>query len=316
LKAALWKAAKNAVEEWTQQEVSPISLYGIRISTTGAILAPHVDRLPLVTSVIVNVAQDVEDHWPLEVIGHDGYAHNITLEIGEMLLYESHSIIHGRPFPLKGKYMANLYLHFEPTGHSWKHHEFNHDESATPLQYREAVQKGAGGHEAAEHPSEHSMSLDHDTDLPIYLIPNSPEVKHYRKLQQKKENQLDNHPAASSDGAEKANTNTNFVPTDAHALARDGKVEELYTLLEEGGDHLVHAKDHNGWQPLHESARAGHLTVVQLLVAKGAGINERTHEGAGGTPLYYASTSHGEESLVAKFLQSHGAVSIAPIDEL
>jgi prolyl 4-hydroxylase len=29
--------------------------------------------------------------------------------------YESHSIIHGRQFPLKGKYLANLFVHFQPS---------------------------------------------------------------------------------------------------------------------------------------------------------------------------------------------------------
>ena len=33
-----------------------------------------------------------------------------------MVLYESHSVIHGRPFPLEGKYFANVFIHFEPIG--------------------------------------------------------------------------------------------------------------------------------------------------------------------------------------------------------
>jgi hypothetical protein len=32
---------------------------------------------------------------------------------GDMVLYESHSVIHGRPFPLKGRYYANIFIHFE-----------------------------------------------------------------------------------------------------------------------------------------------------------------------------------------------------------
>jgi prolyl 4-hydroxylase len=53
---------------------------------------------------------------PLEVIGHDGVAVNVTMLPGDMVLYESHSIIHGRPFALKGRYMANVFIHFEPIG--------------------------------------------------------------------------------------------------------------------------------------------------------------------------------------------------------
>jgi len=35
---------------------------------------------------------------------------------GDMVLYESHSLIHGRPFSLKGRYFANIFIHFQPTG--------------------------------------------------------------------------------------------------------------------------------------------------------------------------------------------------------
>ena len=63
-----------------------------------------VDRLPLVSSAIIQVAQDVDEPWPVEVIGHDGKAYNITMEPGDMVLYESHTILHGRPYPLSGQF--------------------------------------------------------------------------------------------------------------------------------------------------------------------------------------------------------------------
>jgi prolyl 4-hydroxylase len=75
-----------------------------------------VDRLPLVSSAIINVAQDVEEPWFLEVYDHQGVAHNITMEAGDLVLYESHSIIHGRPFRMKGNFYANIFVHFEPLG--------------------------------------------------------------------------------------------------------------------------------------------------------------------------------------------------------
>jgi hypothetical protein len=40
---------------------------------------PHsVDRLPLVASAILNVAQDVDEPWPTEIYDHQGRAHNVT----------------------------------------------------------------------------------------------------------------------------------------------------------------------------------------------------------------------------------------------
>ena len=116
LQNKVWTAAQKTLEGWTGQSLRGCSLYGVRVYKSGSILMTHVDRLPLVTSAILNVAQDTDEPWPLEVIGHDGKAHNITMEPGDMVLYESHSILHGRPFPLKGKFMANIFVHFEPIG--------------------------------------------------------------------------------------------------------------------------------------------------------------------------------------------------------
>jgi len=116
LKKAIWNAAIDGIAKWTGgvAKLRPVSLYGIRVYTEGAVLSSHVDRLPLVSSGIFNVAQDVDEPWPLEVYDRNGHAVNVTMEPGDMVLYESHSLIHGRPFPMKGRYFANVFIHFEP----------------------------------------------------------------------------------------------------------------------------------------------------------------------------------------------------------
>jgi len=78
----IWNAARDTLRDWTGYEMADCTCYGIRVYQGGAVLAPHVDRLPLVSSAILNVDQDVDEPWPLEVIGHDGLAHNITM-VGE-----------------------------------------------------------------------------------------------------------------------------------------------------------------------------------------------------------------------------------------
>ena len=95
LKQHIWNAARDTIEAWTGHKQAECSLYGIRIYREGAMLAPHVDRLPLISSAIINVDSDVDEPWPLAVIGHDGIERNITMEPGDLVLYESHSIIHG-----------------------------------------------------------------------------------------------------------------------------------------------------------------------------------------------------------------------------
>ena len=52
---------QSVLEAWTKQALVLTSVYGIRVYKDGAVMAPHVDRLPLVSSAIINVAQDVDE---------------------------------------------------------------------------------------------------------------------------------------------------------------------------------------------------------------------------------------------------------------
>jgi prolyl 4-hydroxylase len=116
LRAQVADYVRGEIERWTGMKQAISSVYGIRTYHNGSILAPHVDRLPLVSSAILNVAQDVDEDWPLEVYDHNGRAYNVTMKPGDLVLYESHSIIHGRPFALRGRYYASIFIHFEPIG--------------------------------------------------------------------------------------------------------------------------------------------------------------------------------------------------------
>ena len=155
------------LEAWAGQSLVSTSLYGVRVYKEGSVLAPHVDRLPLVTSAIINVAQDVDEPWILEVVGHDGIATNVTMEPGDMVLYESHSVIHGRPFPLKGRYYANIFVHFEPLGHTERHAAKRKDEDNAKKLYQEALGK-------APSPAKKEK-------LPEYIEPGSEEEKRWNQ---------------------------------------------------------------------------------------------------------------------------------------
>lgn len=283
MKQAIWDAARDTIQEWTGEELTECSLYGIRTYTEGAVLATHVDRLPLVSSAIVNVAQDVDEPWPLEVISHDGKAYNVTMEPGDMVLYESHSVLHGRPFPLKGRFYANIFIHFEPVGHSIRHNAKTEKKNVHE-EYDKAIKRRAGGHEADHH------------GLPSYIQEGSVEANKWHAR----------HP--DNNRSAKANTHQTGS-TAAHQAAMQGDVEGLTEVLDllEG---IVNKKDSNGWTPLHEGARGGHLEVVELLVKNGANLNEKSHRGE--TPLYWAKKEHGDDHDVVKFLTDLGAISLGP----
>jgi prolyl 4-hydroxylase len=83
LTEAIYQEGEAKLREWIPQAsfFARSDIYGIRVYTEGAILATHIDRDPLISSCIVNVDQDVEEPWPLEVYGHDGRAYNVTMEV-------------------------------------------------------------------------------------------------------------------------------------------------------------------------------------------------------------------------------------------
>lgn len=297
LKQAIWDAAKETIADWTQAKLHTSSLYGIRIYTRGSVLSSHVDRLPLVSSAIICVDADVEEPWPLEVIGHDGKAHNVTMEPGDMVLYESHSIIHGRPFPLKGEYVANLFVHFEPENHS---HYYNAD-IATKFrkdpnkQYTEDIARGVGGHEIDNHIS------NEETGLPIYMIPGSPEVANF----------IARNPDSPAARLAKQNSSTTGS-TLAHTYAAAGELDKLAAIIEKKND-LVWAADANGWTPLHEGVRSGNVEVVRYLLSKGADVNHRTGSANDGySVLAVAHQAHGPEHPMSKFIESVGGELIEP----
>ena len=316
LKKAIWDSAKETIEEWTGQKLTECSLYGIRIYEDGAILSPHVDRLPLVSSAIINVAQDVDEPWPLEVYGHDGKTYNVTMEPGDMVLYESHSVVHGRPFPLKGRFYANIFIHFEPVGHSLRHSDADHSnmpllEEDVDSRYRRAVDMSHGGHENMQGFSliaDDMKQYDNTTGkiLPPYIIPDSPQAEIW--LNENTDGWMD----VSLDKYDEAETDFSTGSTEAHTAATEGDLETLQLLHKELKDDL-HKEDSNGWQPLHEGARSGHAHVVQFLVEEaGANINHRTHSGFGGTALFYAREANGDIHPVVQFLVSLNALEIGP----
>jgi len=283
LKKKIWDAARDTIQAWTGEELTECSLYGIRVYKENAILATHVDRLPLVSSAIINVASDLDEPWPLEVYGHDGKAVNVTMEPGDMVLYESHSVLHGRPFPLKGRFVANIFIHFEPTGHSLRHNAKTAEDDVH-AKYKADTKKGYGGHE------------NENNGLPPYIIPGTPEEANWRR----------SHPSGSNRG-KAASFTTGSTPV--HIAAQRG---DLNTIEEHVGkaQNSVHLKDSNGWTPLHEAARAGHVEVVKYLVENGANKDELT--GIGESALWWAKHELGNDHPVVELLESLGAIESGP----
>jgi prolyl 4-hydroxylase len=274
-------------QAWTGQPQSSTSVYGIRIYQNNSILAPHVDRLPLVSSAILNVAQDVDEPWFLEVYDHQGHgtsvrfvldasrtalyygelnpcsfshyaAHNVSMDAGDLVLYESHSIIHGRPFRMHGKFYANIFIHFEPLG--------------LPLDMPDDALK------------------ELDVDFPPYIIPGSSWEKEWREV--------------NPDGW--------TLMKDPITLVQRG---ELRTLKYIGKLHPEKLHETDGtpaeWMPIHEAVRSGHVDVLKYLIdEQNADMNQWVNVGEGMFPLDLARQFLDENHPVLEYLESIGARSI------
>ncbi|CAM9557884.1 unnamed protein product [Heterosigma akashiwo] len=104
------------LSEWSGvEDLEATAMYGIRIYTNGAELRGHCDRTDThAVSAIINVDQDVEEDWNLEIYNHAGVATNITMSPGDLVLYESASCQHGRPYAMKGNHYTNMFVHTRP----------------------------------------------------------------------------------------------------------------------------------------------------------------------------------------------------------
>ncbi|KAJ1446666.1 hypothetical protein M885DRAFT_545600 [Pelagophyceae sp. CCMP2097] len=89
--------------------------YGLRLYQRSNTLTMHTDRLEShVISSIVHVNRKTNEPWPIVIEGFDGKSHEVDLQPGEMLLYESAKCVHGRPRPLNGEWYTSLFIHYKP----------------------------------------------------------------------------------------------------------------------------------------------------------------------------------------------------------
>mmetsp|Transcript_8067 Transcript_8067/g.9372 ORF Transcript_8067/g.9372 Transcript_8067/m.9372 type:complete len:581 (+) Transcript_8067:96-1838(+) len=324
------KSIQDILESWTNQRLVLTSAYGIRLYEEGSILAPHVDRLPLVSSAIINIFQrNVTEPWVLEVIGHDGIAHNLTSELGEMILYESASVIHGRPYPLKGKgaLYGSIFVHFEPLYHTMRHAQQvgDHYADATTTKGIDQASKFSFDkilQEQLQKPSQRQQNKVHDkTDtasqsntakevpqkMPFRKVPGYVWPQYNALYDQRFYFEYEENVTPKSSKAV-------FGRISAHEAASLGELSALKEIVKKDGKPVIFKADHNGWRPIHEGARGGHADIVEYLLEQGANVNERTNNNKGGNPLYWANKNPKKNAKVIALLEKHGGVSMTPIN--
>ena len=120
VKEELAEGLRELAELWAGLELELSTVYGPRRYSRASRLSLHVDRLSThVISAIVNIQQEVEAPWLLDILDNSGRAHQVELMPGEMLLYESARLPHGRTRGLQGENFTNIFVHFRPTNIQW-----------------------------------------------------------------------------------------------------------------------------------------------------------------------------------------------------
>jgi hypothetical protein len=106
------------LEKWAGIKLVHSASYGPREYRKGSALRGHVDRDSHIISVIIHIGRDPEelptDDWALEVTGHNKIKKNIFMKPGEMVFYESRSVMHSRETPNPYDYYRNIFLHWRP----------------------------------------------------------------------------------------------------------------------------------------------------------------------------------------------------------
>lgn len=118
---------QEVLQWWTKTRLRHTATYGVRIYRRGSMLIDHLDRMDThVASAVIQVAQDVDEGWPLEVIHpHFPGRREVYLQAGEMVLYEGARLIHGRPKRFEGREFANIFSHFAPMDYHVSYRQTN-----------------------------------------------------------------------------------------------------------------------------------------------------------------------------------------------
>ena len=150
----------------------------------------HPDTTDTVTpeSASESESETGENSWPFELYpsGLAGLARmgavNVSVSVGEMIIYEGHSLIHGRPTPLDAEHAAYMYVHYSPSDY----HKTNAhgDPGLTAFLQDNAAGAGAGENANRHLYVAHKVSPDaaHSVDIhldPLPLLRPVSDVKQY-----------------------------------------------------------------------------------------------------------------------------------------
>lgn len=116
---ALAEEVAYSLEKWADLEEGTLTLskvHGPRLYRNGSVLRWHSDwwgSHALAASICIG-HRGVQQPWPFLIEDHEGKIQSVSDRPGDIILYEATISPHGRPVLLRGREVAQLFLHYKP----------------------------------------------------------------------------------------------------------------------------------------------------------------------------------------------------------
>ncbi|KAL3776797.1 hypothetical protein HJC23_011926 [Cyclotella cryptica] len=112
-------------EAWSGVKLVGNNAYGLRVYRNQSNLQMHVDESAThIISSILHIGHDPNgEPWPLVIEDFQGDTHEVFLETGDMILYESSKCFHGRPKRYNGEWYSSIFTHYYPV--DWDRERIN-----------------------------------------------------------------------------------------------------------------------------------------------------------------------------------------------
>jgi len=108
---------REILTKWIEYKapLADTATYGIRKYLRGSHLANQYDKKEThALSAIIHLDDVSDKPWNLYIEDHHFRPHRVTMEYGDIVLYESATCLHGRPEPFEGLAHCTLHIHFKP----------------------------------------------------------------------------------------------------------------------------------------------------------------------------------------------------------
>jgi hypothetical protein len=114
-------------EAWSSTKLIGNNAYGLRVYRNQSNLQMHIDESAThIISSIMHIGHDPDgEPWPLVIEDLHGNTHEVFLETGDVVLYESSKCFHGRPKRYNGKWYSSIFTHYYPVDWDSKRNEMD-----------------------------------------------------------------------------------------------------------------------------------------------------------------------------------------------